>query len=515
MVSVTDVRGLQQALFDLNAIALGDLTKLWNLIVDRDLDPVQVRDMLVDAAPDLVLPYVSAATQMTAEWYDALLPEAAYRAVTAPLPEAEMLAASARWAAEPMFHRTRRGRRRRATPLDRMAATTQRRIFNGSRETITANAELEPGTRWARYASANACEFCRMLAAAGAVYTSAAAAVSVVGRGRDGMDARRRGRRLNGVGARGNQALGARFHDNCRCMAVPVRPGQQYTPPPYVEEWAAEYAAAVEAAGGSHTPTAVLAEMRRIRAERGDPAPPQLFDIPAPAQPDPEPEPEPEQDAPAPEPEAEPEPAPSRRRSPYAGQSLDDLAAALELAIAEERWDDLDPLEAEINRREDAARKARERRARQREERAAAQDAEYERLIADGVDDEEAIEQAYGVSVTEQRRRNARASLTAWGYTGRSLRDQIKAWHRDEAYRAYLAAEDATNGMMLRRQSEGRVDPASLWFANEATARRHASEELLQWWDEHGRITAAELEAQLLDPTELARIQSGQRDYLT
>ena len=92
------------------------------------------------------------------------------------------------------------------------SAIAERAIFDGFRDTITANADREPGARWARHASANACGWCRMLATREAVYTSAHAAGD-----------------------------GNRYHDHCHCMAVVVRPGQTYTPPPYVAQWDDDY----------------------------------------------------------------------------------------------------------------------------------------------------------------------------------------------------------------------------------------------------------------------------------
>lgn len=211
------------------------------------------------------------------------------------------------------------------------------------------------------------------------------------------------------------------------------------------------------------------------------------------------------------------EAAATRKRSPFAGQSSDELAGRLAAkADAGEIDDEFDALAAEIDRRDLRAQAMRERRATGREAKARAQDDAYERLLGEGLDDEDAIEQAYGVPVDQQRRRNARSTLAGWGYDAKNLDQQVRAWHRDEAHRAWLDAEDSTNGYMLSRAGErAGADPRSLWSIPEDRARKYASEELRAWWDEHGRITVAELKAQLLDPTELARIQSRRRDFLT
>ncbi|MFE2994264.1 hypothetical protein ACFXG4_04940 [Nocardia sp. NPDC059246] len=213
---------------------------------------------------------------------------------------------------------------------------------------------------------------------------------------------------------------------------------------------------------------------------------------------------------------AEPAAPKARKVSPFAGRSTADLSARLTAkAEAGEIDDEFDALAAEIDLRDQRAQVERDRRAAKRDAKARAQDDKYEQLIGKGVDDETAIEQAYGVAVPEQRRRNARSYLSGLGYDGKGLDEQIRAWHRDEAHQAWLNAEDATNGYMLSKHGErAGIDPRKLWSMPEDRARKYASEELRAWWDEYGRTTTAELKAQLLDPTELARIQSRGRDYL-
>ena len=124
-----------------------------------------------------------------------------------------------------------------------------RRVFDASRQTVIVNAAHEPGTRYARYASPTACAFCRMLATrtteADGLYFSKQSATRVVGRG---------GR------PRGTQAIGDRFHDNCKCVAVAIRPGDTYEPPEFVAKWDKEYKAAAANGGGVK---AILREMRK------------------------------------------------------------------------------------------------------------------------------------------------------------------------------------------------------------------------------------------------------------
>jgi hypothetical protein len=60
---------------------------------------------------------------------------------------------------------------------------------------------------------------------------------------------------------------------------------------------------------------------------------------------------------------------------------------------------------------------------------------------------------------------------------------------------AWLAAEDGTKGNMLnRRGKEAGINERTLFTGPESRARKYASEELLNWWEDHPRPTAAHFE---------------------
>lgn len=211
--------------------------------------------------------------------------------------------------------------------------------------------------------------------------------------------------------------------------------------------------------------------------------------------------------------------APARRTRPgdeFRGQSFDDLNQQVADAVEAEDFELMERVLAELDRRAARNAAAQERRTAQREAREAQQMADYDRMLAEGVDDEEAVLAAFGISIERQRRINAISYLRGLGYQGDGLDQLIRAWHQDEALQAWRRAEDDLRGQLLNPEARaaGRIDPRDLWTMNESHALTHASEDLQGWWDEHGRVTAAELKAQLLDPTELARIMSGRRDYL-
>jgi hypothetical protein len=128
-----------------------------------------------------------------------------------------------------------------ASPRDRLAGAAQKWVYDASRDTVVENADAE-GVTWARHAQPGACAFCRLLATREDVYHSAKSATTVIGRA---------------GGARGTRKMGDKYHDFCRCKAVPVRAGTVYVPDAYVADWAQEYE---DAAGGPIKK--VLAKMR-------------------------------------------------------------------------------------------------------------------------------------------------------------------------------------------------------------------------------------------------------------
>ncbi|MEV6073967.1 phage minor capsid protein [Streptomyces sp. NPDC052069] len=82
-------------------------------------------------------------------------------------------------------------------------------------------------------------------------------------------------------------------------------------------------------------------------------------------------------------------------------------------------------------------------------------------------------------------------------------RAQAREMYAEYVYRQYLAAEDACNGYLLnkRAQSEG-IDPAGLFSGPARIAYARASDELKEWWAEHGRLTQAEFITQATGETQ-------------
>lgn len=263
-----DVLEFRSVMDDLNTLGQRDLTRLWRSV--DDLDARTASTYFLEAMPVLVEEYSTVAGVATAEFYDSTAPNAPYRAVPAPVPPVEQVEGSTRWALSALYRDTL------SSPLDLMAGAFQRMMYQTSRDTVVLNAEFEVGTLWARHASGNACKFCQMLATRSDVYVSQAAA-TVVGAGRwdyarnwkgqkRGADFGRGGRVQGKARARGNQDVGKRYHDNCKCLAVPVRAGTTYTPPDYVKQWESDYqiAAGLARQNGDGSTTAILREWERL-----------------------------------------------------------------------------------------------------------------------------------------------------------------------------------------------------------------------------------------------------------
>ena len=207
-------------------------------------------------------------------------------------------------------------------------------------------------------------------------------------------------------------------------------------------------------------------------------------------------------------------PAGRPKRSEFAGRQLDDLVADMNKSIEEEDFDLFDRLAAEVDKRQAKNALDKARRDANRAAKEAEQSAKYEDALNRGLDDESAIEFAYGVSVDKQRRMAAISFLRSHGYQGRNLEELVADSFDDHVAEAYAKADDEIRGgsFFAKGMDDGR-DPRSLWYGNETTARKYASEELKRFWDANGRVTKQELMAQYVDPAELRRIQANSRDF--
>jgi hypothetical protein len=172
---------------------------------------------------------------------------------------------------------------------------------------------------------------------------------------------------------------------------------------------------------------------------------------------------------------------------------------------------EVDRVVAELDRRDEVDRAAREaeakreadrqRRDAKRQAEQDAKDAEYDRRIEAGQDPESAYADVFGTTVEQQRRDQAIASLRSNGYKGRNFDDLSRDAFRQYVEESWLDAEAATRGALFRKGKGGdrtHADVIRLFNGSEAYARANASEELLGYWQEHGRMTLDDFRASLL-----------------
>lgn len=232
LTPLSGVLEFRSVLDDLNALGQKDLLNLWRTVSGRDADTV--RRYMLDATPALVEQYSSVSGVAAAEYYDSQLPHSTYKASVAPTPPQAQVEGSTRWAMSVL------GKDAAASPIDLLAGAFQRLMFQTARETVVWNVNREPGTVYARYASATACYFCQLLATRSVGYATEASAM-IVGRGQAGRSR-----------IRGNQEDGEKYHDNCKCLPVAIRGGKSYVPPSYVGKWTEDYDRAHDAAVAAH-----------------------------------------------------------------------------------------------------------------------------------------------------------------------------------------------------------------------------------------------------------------------
>jgi hypothetical protein len=256
-MALHDEATIMQHLLDTLAAAANGVVR--RLYANLGGDP----DLLERHYPTALQPFLTASSVLGAQWYHNSAPDLGFPVRTLPPTPAEKLAASVRWATEhpaPPETKTAVALKRaiplkRAVPVDDLAGATERHVYDMNRDTITTNAARE-NVMFARYASATACPFCRVMATRGAVYSSKGVVT----------DPATGKQKLVVVGARGRpkgtRAIGTDYHDNCKCLAVPVRPGDAYHPPPYVDEWTNQYNTARDTTEG-YTLKDIVNTMRR------------------------------------------------------------------------------------------------------------------------------------------------------------------------------------------------------------------------------------------------------------
>lgn len=167
--------------------------------------PDAARDALLEALPELVALYGSAAATLAADWYDELRDAAKvrrpFRAIPAELPDQGRTDALARWAVSPLFAEVV-GEQAGEAAFSLAFGGLQRIIANAGRETVTGSSIADPAADgWQRVGYGDNCEFCTLLIDRGSVYSSTTADFA--------------------------------SHDNCNCAAMPAFGGRERPVKPY------------------------------------------------------------------------------------------------------------------------------------------------------------------------------------------------------------------------------------------------------------------------------------------
>ena len=174
-------------------------------------------------------------------------------------------------------------------------------------------------------------------------------------------------------------------------------------------------------------------------------------------------------------------------------RSFDEVEADFNAAVTSGADDAvIDRLADEMITAEAAEKRLAANRARAQARKDAANSAKSERmsqLIEDGLDPVEAEALAFGISPATVASRGILYEARSNGYHVKSVEDYVRQVFREKAAEAFFAAEDATNGYMLKRKYTGKIDPADLWTCTDKQARAWMSDEMAAWFDTNGRIT--------------------------
>lgn len=207
-------------------------------------------------------------------------------------------------------------------------------------------------------------------------------------------------------------------------------------------------------------------------------------------------------------------------KTEFAGRSIDDLTGDMNKAAEDGDFDRFDRIAAEVDKREAKNRRDAAVRAARREQKEARQMSIYERAIEDGLDDEMAIEKAFGITVERQRVKAAIAHLRSLGCQGRNFDELARDHWKDRVASQMAGAESSTDvqGYFWKRKYTESMSgqEASLWSMSDKRFVQYAGDELRGYLDSlGGRVTVEQIKAELVDPTALRAIQAGRRDYLT
>lgn len=211
--AVEDAQDTQAAQAALITLMLAELNALWDQL---DVTGPAEAQRWIEAATAIIEDYAVAMGALAQEMYLAARDDSGAESDFDPAPieppPADQVEEMLRWALSPAWT---------GGSLDEaranLEAGAEKLVLDTGRQTTADAAVEDPAAKgWARVARPDACYFCAMLATRGGVYSDSETALTV---------------------GPGSARSGERYHDNCRCLAVPVFEGETYRPPSYVREW--------------------------------------------------------------------------------------------------------------------------------------------------------------------------------------------------------------------------------------------------------------------------------------
>ncbi|RJO79318.1 hypothetical protein D5S18_03025 [Nocardia panacis] len=203
MTAVSDIR---VPLAQLNVVMAGDLHAVWNE-VGGGTSAKGWKHAFYERYPSTVYPYLSAAGDLTVDWYNRLAPDLDYRAIPAEMPAPEALQPGVAWALG------------KDAVWDLILGVGQRHLYQQQRTTVLDNTVREQ-VGAIRYAAPAACWFCRMIATRTIVYAS-------------------------------EERASFSAHTNCRCVGYPLRKDVEIPHMPDLGEWEQQYIEASRLAGAT------------------------------------------------------------------------------------------------------------------------------------------------------------------------------------------------------------------------------------------------------------------------
>jgi hypothetical protein len=134
----------------------------------------------------------------------------------------------------------------------------------------------------------------------------------------------------------------------------------------------------------------------------------------------------------------------------------------------------------------------------------------YQSLTDEGENPQDAWAHAFGTSADAMQKQTVIQQLRQQGYTGSGFDALTRSAYKDDVRRRTVMAENATNGYMLGPAGKkAGIDPYSLFTGPESRARKYASPELKEWFDQNGRPTVADFQAQMTGQ----KVGAGPRDF--